>query len=112
MALGGFADISNVSGSNQEVIAAVAGKRIRVWRLTYTLDAAGIIRFTNGDDAASTRFHYAKYAAAGAAIVEGIKGDNGQARPVVTLDVNTALKVTASAGNVYGTVEYDTVTSA
>lgn len=110
-----FAELSNVSGADQTVIAAPgAGYALRIIRLHFTIDAAGIVTFADGTPSSgppTNRFIYQKFTGAGGYSTETFGSDARVGRALKILTANTALKVTASAGNLYGIVEYDTVAS-
>lgn len=91
-----------------EVVAATAGKAIRILRLMFTTSAAATISFTDGNDAAGTRIIYGDFAANGGGVWEA-QGDGSRLFPVATLTAGAALKVTSSTGNIKGTIEYTKV---
>lgn len=91
--------------TDADVVAATAGKAIRILRLMFTTSAAATISFTDGADAAGTRIIYGDFAANGGGVWEA-QGNLPDLFPVATGTVGSALKVTSSAGNIKGSIEY------
>jgi len=91
--------------ADQDVVAATTGKQIRILRLMFTTSAAATISFTDGADAAGTRIIFGDFGANGGGVWEA-QGALPEPYPVATLTASTALKVTTSAGNLKGSVEY------
>lgn len=94
--------------TDADVIAAVAGKAFKILRLYFTTSASSTVSFSDGADATGTRiFHGTMGAGAvGVPIILTAVGHGGGLYPVATLTKATALKVTTSAGNLAGFVEY------
>ena len=94
--------------ADADVIAAVAGKTFRILRLYFTTSAAAVVSFSDGADAAGTRVFHGTIgtAAVGVPVILTAVGHGSGLYPVATLTKGTALKVTTSAGNLAGFVEY------
>lgn len=94
--------------SDADVIAAVTGKTFKILRLYFTTSAASTVSFSDGADAAATRIFHGTFAAGsvGVPVILTAVGHGGGMYPVATLTKGTALKVTTSAGNLAGFVEY------
>lgn len=90
--------------TNADVVAATAGKAIRILRLGFSTSAAATISFTDGADAAGTRVVYGTFPVGYVNIGPG--GGAPEPYPVGTLTVGNALKVTSGAGDIAGSIEY------
>lgn len=91
--------------TDADVVAATSGKVIRVLRFHFTTSAAATISFTDGADAAATRFIYGDFAANGGMALDSF-GNQPNVYPVAILTKGNALKVTSSTGNIKGVIEY------
>lgn len=107
MARTGFAQ-AGAATDTQILAAPGSGKYIKIWRLQWTVSAAATVSFTDGNDAAATRIVYGDFAA-NSGTLEHASGGWPNPFPIATLTANTAFRVTNSAGNIKGVVEYDIV---
>lgn len=92
--------------NDADVVAAVTGKTIKILRLQFTTSAAATVAFSDGADAAATRIIYGDFPATGG-VIDGAVSTEPSRKYVAILTKATALKVTTSAGNLKGVVEYD-----
>lgn len=91
--------------SDADVLAAQAGKVFRILRLHFTTSAAATVAFSDGADATASRIVYGDFAANGGMALDSY-GQQPNMYPVALLTKGNALKVTTSAGNLKGVVEY------
>jgi hypothetical protein len=101
-----IARIRVTGAATTEVVAAVAGKQIRVLAVEFTISAAGTATLHEGTDGVTTRFLDGDFAANGGLILPLSVGPNGNPVPHYICTGNTALNITNSAGNLKGTVTY------
>lgn len=111
MANTAFAEIA-VTGAatgTSIVAAPAAGLAIRIIRIHLTVASAAATVSVFGDtDVAATRYVYGDFAIGGWVVLDSY-GSRSEIRPVAILPAAKALKITNSAGNVKGVVEYDIV---
>jgi len=98
--------VTGAATDTQVIAAPGAGKVLKILRLEFTVSAAATVSFSDGNDAVGTRIIYGDFAANGG-VIERAEGPPAARSYVAVLTPNTALKVTNSAGNVKGVVEYD-----
>ena len=98
------------AATDTDIIAAPTnGTAIRVLRIHFTVSAAATVSVTNGADGATTRLIYGDFAANGGFAGDPVAFGSGNVMPFAVCSGNTALKITNSAGNLKGCVEYDQV---
>lgn len=90
--------------ADQDVVAATAGKSIRILRIGFSTSAAATIKFTDGADATATRVVAGLFPAG--YVHQTAVGHGSGLLPVATLTKGNALKVTSDVGNILGTIEY------
>lgn len=110
MANTAFAAISvEGAATGTSIVAAPSTGQIRVIRIHLTVaSAAATVSVFGGTDAAGTRYIYGDFAVGGGIVLDSY-GSRSEVRPVAILPEAAALKITNSAGNVKGVVEYDVV---
>ena len=105
MARTGFA-VTGAATDTTVIASPGAGKVLKILRLQFTVSAAATVSFTDGNDATATRLVYGDFAANGG-VLTAASGGQPNPYPVAVLTAATAFKVTNSAGNIKGVVEYD-----
>jgi hypothetical protein len=92
------------TGAADDIVAAVAGRKVRVWFIQWTMDGTGTASIHAGAAGATTRLVYGDYVAGGGGVLDLTKA-GGWTCPTA----NTALQGTTSAANLKGVVGYDLV---
>ena len=105
MARTGFA-FTGAQADADVIAAPAAGLHLEILRFHFTTSAAATIAFTDGADATATRLIYGDFGANGGVVMDSFSLGTGHLYPVAVLTGATAFKVTSSAGNLKGVVEY------